>query len=337
MDNLLLSAQRSNIWRVSIYARRTTSSPADNDQEVEMRSIHNASDAQQQNLDAVNAAADLADTGSSSYFAHEVYFAYFYSWIKQKHAELAEPEEMEKRWPFQREISLALTSSANYEGFLVEDAYCSCASMWLVAAVTAALQMHMKPETAAFTLVANTFSESHTLARENSYFDGPLKGRLTKDMGYWGAFAQTRGLMRHQAGQHFDINSLSTDGKKDLEALLHWLIGSPKRKISRANASPRRSFNPGLSPAQLAGWSQTADIVHVGGDGAAMSIIESLIEMGLNIKVDWESEDTDQTGNRVAQISYYSQRQPSRDGHQTTLLKPDDYYPRNISPYRNSR
>ncbi|KAF2236114.1 hypothetical protein EV356DRAFT_531359 [Viridothelium virens] len=253
MDNLSMSVQRSNIWKVSLYVRRTTAPSADNERAVELLPLT---------------------------FCPRIILELFYSWVIN-HAELAEAEEMEKRWSFQREVSDTLTSSANYEGYLVEDSYCSSASMWLVAAITAALQMHMKPETAAFTLIPNTFSESHTLARENSYFAGPLRGQR-KD---------------------FDPNGLLTDEKKDLEALLHWLIGSPKRKADHVNAGPRGSWGRGPSPARFKGWSQTTDVVHVGVDGAAMAITKSLIAMGLNIRLDWKSWDNNHIGNHIARIS----------------------------------
>lgn len=230
-------------------------------------------------------------------FPHKVYFNYFYNWVRDKHKDLVDVQEIQS----QRGNSLHVEPSesqvfSNFEGFEVDGSSSSEPSLWLLAAVAMSLSTHISPESATFAMVAEAFDregERASITIDYYYSNGPRTSRLKADLGYWRYFAQTRGLHLSLSNDRFATDSLSTAERDELYNLVVWLIGIP----------------------QIDSWSQTNTVVKINSKVGEV-IVQSLVTMRLQIS--WDSEHnlvscSKRTSNDIISERIFSEIRPAAD------------------------
>ena len=159
----------------------------------------------------------------------EVYFDYFYPWVRTAHANLVNVLQMESQWEAPLPMDLPDDPMCqSFEGFVVDASPCQEPALWLLAAVTLSLSTHILPESATFSLISEVFDRSNDMVDEGRYSTSNLAGRLKADIGYWQYFARSRGLHHNLTGETFQLESLPVDEREHLLYLLFDVIGRKK-------------------------------------------------------------------------------------------------------------
>lgn len=176
----------------------------------------------------------LIDSHSSNvYFAHEVYISYFYRWITiGQNSTLIDPDAMIDRWKSDNSRPECLHSccrAVSYEGSRIDHSPCRSSVVWLLAAATAALRLHLSNKEEAFRVLAAVFdandSSLHDYQR-HSFTMGNRSARLKTDVNYWSAFAEARGMVALESPKKFTLNDVPESQVSELEILLLWLLGT---------------------------------------------------------------------------------------------------------------
>jgi hypothetical protein len=223
---------------------------------------------------------------------HALLFDYSYDWLRHQWI-FVDPAKMERRWPFPRDR----LETADMK-------YCvtgECNSLWLLAVTYAALSYAVAPETAFYDLISQIFHQT------NGFNTNRSAGGLRTDVEYLNYFVELRGMLRpfpwagHSTDQadsepaeheserttienRFHLNRLTALEARELNNLLHWLIG----KIHGELASPLTS---------------TLYLEH---EGPAAYVAKLVCFMGLRISV-----VSDNPPSRVA--VRYAEYTPPRD------------------------
>lgn len=269
---MLDAAQSSSFKAVTRYTRRFTASTTSDD---------NRNIARQTTFD-LSLGEDLVQRNPSlvkkhnPYAGHDAYFRYFYSGA-YNHRGFVNARAMERRWEFRKELHFDKNSSSNMEGFVIDESPCDSACLWLLASVTAALEIHLLPEDAALKVLANTFDESRQRFRYEPNSNTHLRGRLEADLRYWSTFASMRGMKDGASRDRFDLQLLPEKQKDDIRRLLQILVGEPYP------GAPRNR-------------------VRVHTESPAIPIARTLLEMGVHVTLIERKESMDRLTPDIVDI-----------------------------------
>jgi hypothetical protein len=207
--------------------------------------------------------------------AHGIYYGEqikaSYEWM-ESHSSLVDPAMIRQKWPIP-----AVQRTVEDGRYNVDSNY---RALWLLSMVNAAILRNITPATASCDLIIETFA--NVLAADVSQPGQPTNAptlnaeettcqslaAFKRHLQYLSKFAELRGMLNLRpdtpmtddaAGcQLRDIGSLTLLEKRHLLDLLAWLIGP-----------------------QPADWSQRRECVHIAQVGPARSVIDDLIEMGV--------------------------------------------------------
>ncbi|KAH7134172.1 hypothetical protein EDB81DRAFT_858821 [Dactylonectria macrodidyma] len=299
---LISKARSGELWQVTRHIQRSASS---HHHEVEMSSL---------GLGDTGAKDDHGQSQTTrSYYAHQVYYGYYYPWV-DTHSKLVDPATMEQKWYFRNGLDTSDIPCTNYDGIRVDDSYCDCKALWLLSAVNAAIIRNFTPAAASFTLISEIFDRDRGLNGTHAYSEGIYSARLKADLGYWTSFAKMRGMLddlsndsnntidlisfQDKPGSNgqpelstepkFDLGQLTLQELQDLHNLLDWLIGNP-------------NF----------GWIEKRDIpstVCLEPEGPASYVAEALRSMGLQM---FPESNLDALVSSPNSIVWYSGQEPS--------------------------
>lgn len=234
---LLAKAQSSEVWAVSYYTRRVSSSSANRDH-ANQSSVVAGPDVEMTRLSD----SALDPRPLSTYSAHDVYFAYFYSSAHYQ-SEFVDAEAMEERWKF---LSACADLECSFEGFTVDDSPCTSGCMWLLASITLALETHLPAEDSAFKILSKVLDRANGRVGgkkdTDAFSAGSFTPRFKADLRYWSAFAKSRGLMGGMSRDRYDFERLTRLERENLRTLLELIFRNTESTTRQHN------FGTGYGP-----------------------------------------------------------------------------------------
>lgn len=213
-----------------------------------------------------------ADT-SDAYFAHELYVNYSYPWIPLgQDVIFVDLQFLNNRW--------TLDPSKCPEGFgpssLLDSKPCNSSIVWLLAATSTALQMHLQSFDQALSIIGGVFDANDRRLEDDGVLTVGLdwrRARLQTDLTLWEAFADNRKMAVQKPRKIFTSDEITDSQRIEVEVLLFWLIGVSSRAMI------------GPPSARIQGPSDSRICIQVTSDGVAHHISQSLLSMGLNIDI----------------------------------------------------
>lgn len=273
-----MHAQSREIWGIGEFARKIAASPTDD----------RLSSLEVKPVTANNTSPLTRHVGNVTYAAREMYLLYYYPSASDCSAAL-KAHDMNTKWPYRGQVCSKEDYQSSFHEFVIEECACTSTTMWLLAAVTLALETHLASTDDAFTILSETFDVAwRGLKNPKDFSKGSLAARLKADMRYWSAFAKSRGLMAAMSEERFALGPFSDQCRIDLHRLILVLL------VWSSEHGPGGPGGPGYMKWRLANltYPKLKGCALISRHGAATVIAASLQRIGLPLRLHRKESET---------------------------------------------